>query len=96
METQEPGGGQGWGLTAFSVWPSAPLSFCWTVGFVLTGDSGCPRAGVGKGLAGWGRTFFPDGSSSESDGGLFTPAMPPTGRRHTQGQGTQASPVHWL
>lgn len=66
---------------AFRGGPSVPPSFRGTVGFVLTGDSGCPRAGVGKGLAGWDGAFFPDGSSLESDGGLFTPAMPPMGER---------------
>lgn len=73
-KTQEPEGGRARVLTAFR----------WTVGFVLTGDSGCPRAGVGEGLAGWDGAFFPDCSSLASDRGLFTPAMPPTGTRHTE------------
>jgi hypothetical protein len=62
---------------------SQPRSFVWTTGFVLAGDSGGPRAGAGEGSgAGWGGAFFPEGSSLESVGGLFTPAMPPTGTRH--------------
>lgn len=70
-------------LTAFGDGLSEPLSFLRTTGFVLAGDSGDLWAGAGEGtLAGGGRTFFSEHSSVESDEGLFTPAMPPTGMRH--------------
>lgn len=95
VENPRTRGSGGWALTAVSGGPSGPLFFCWTMGFVLTGDSGCPRAGLGEGLAGWGAAFFSDSSSSWSEEGLFTPAMPPTGRRHT-GQRAQPSPTPWL
>ena len=65
-------------LTAFRGEPSEPPSFCWTVRFRLTGDSGCPRAGTG---AGWDGAFFPDGSSLVLDEGLLTPAVCSAGMR---------------
>lgn len=57
---------------AFCGGPSVPPSLRWTVRFVLAGDSGCPRAGLG---VSWDGAFFPDGSSLASDGGLLTPAV---------------------
>lgn len=76
-------------LTIFSRGPPELPSFRWTTGWVLAGDSGCPWAGVGEGLASWDEAFFPDGSSSESDGGLLIPAMPPTGTRQA-GSGSES------
>lgn len=85
-------------LTVFSRGPPKLPSFRWTVGFVLTGDSGCPRAGVGEGLASWDGAFFPDGSSSESEGGLLIPAIPPTGMRHVRSgsQSIWGHPPFWV
>lgn len=60
--------------------PELP-SFRWMEGILLAGDSGCPWAAVGEGLASWDGAFFPDGSSLESDEGLLMPAMPPMGER---------------
>ena len=80
-------------LTIFRRGPSELPSFHWAAGFVLAGDSGRPWAGVGEGLASWGRAFFPDGSSSESDGGRLIPAMPPTGTRH-RGSGSEVIWAH--
>lgn len=73
-------------LTAFGDGLSEPPSLLRTTGFVLAGDSGDLWAGAGEGnlAAGWDRTFFPECSSVESDEGLFTPAMPPTGMRHRE------------
>lgn len=82
---------EGGTLTAFSGRSSLPPSFHGTTGFVQTGDSGCPRPGAREGVAGWGGALFPDGSSPASDWDLFTPAMPPTGTRHT-GSGGPAQP----
>lgn len=64
-----------------------PPSLRWTVRFVLTGDSGCPRAGLG---VSWDGVFFPDGSSLASDGGLLTPAVRSAGMR----RGVRAQAPH--
>lgn len=80
-------------LTVFRGGPSELPSFHWAAGFVLAGDSGRPWAGMGEGLASWGRAFFPDGSSSEPDGGRLIPAMPPTGTRH-RGSGSEVIWAH--
>lgn len=77
-------------LTAGSAAPSAPPPFRWPTALVLIGDSGCPLAGAGRGPAGWGGAFFPEGSSSGWDWDLFMPARPPTAG--DTGSGARPSP----
>lgn len=70
-----------------------PPSILWAIELVLAAGAGSAWAGADEGsLAGVDGAFFPEGSSSGSDGGLFMPAMPPTGREHMEsGRLTQAT-----